>query len=465
MGAVQAGATPGPITTALAEHLAGARERELPEAVVERAKQHTLDTLAAIISGSTLEPGRRATDFVASRAAVGSSTLVGPGTTTAPELAALANGMSAHADESDDVNDLARIHPGASVVPAALAMGEDRAVSGQDLLRAVSCGYDVGCSMTVALFGSLTVMQQQVRSTHGIGQTFGAMAAAAALSGLDVERLRYVLSYTAQQVSGMFSFYRDQHHVGKAFASAGMQASNGVRAVEMVRAGFTDIADVFDTSPNVFDAFGVNADPQRLLHELASMHYVAETDMKQYPVGMPIQAAAQGLALLLARPDVSADDVDRIECRLPSHGARITDNRNMPDIHLQYVLAVMLMDGDVTFASSHDYERHRSPETRAVIDRVTLIHDPLLDPPHRPNTRIAVVTIHTKDGREITENVDAAHGSRLNPMDWPPIERKARDVLSVALEPDRADALIATVRSLEQMTDVRELRPFLTVRR
>lgn len=465
MGAGQAGATPGPITTALAEHLAGATERELPAAVVERAKQHTLDTLAAIISGSTLEPGRRATEFIASRAATGSSTLVGPGATTAPELAALANGMSAHADESDDVNDLARIHPGASVVPAALAMGEDRAVSGRDLLRAIACGYDVGCSMTVTLFGSLTVMQNQVRSTHGIGQTFGAMAAAAALSGLDVERLRFVLSYTAQQVSGLYSFYRDQHHVGKAFASAGMQASNGVRAVEMVRAGFTDIADIFDTSPNVFDAFGVDADPQRLMTELTTMHYVAETDMKQYPVGMPIQAAAQGLARILAREDVDPEEVDRIECRLPSHGARIVDSRNMPDIHLQYVLAVMLMDGDVTFASSHDYERHRAPETRAVIDRVTLIHDPQLDPPHRPNTRIAVVSVRLKDGREITETVDAAHGSRLNPMDWPPIERKARDVLSVALEPERADELSGIMRRLEDLDDVRALRPFLTVDR
>ncbi len=465
MGAGQAGATPGPITTAIAEHLAGATARELPEHVVERAKQHTLDTLAAIISGSTLEPGRKAVDFVASRAATGASTLVGPGTTTAPELAALANGMSAHADESDDVNDLARIHPGASVVPAALAMGEDRGVSGRDLLRAVSCGYDVGCSMTVTLFGSLAVMQKQVRSTHGIGQTFGAMAAAAALSGLDVERLRYVLSYTAQQVSGLYSFYRDQHHIGKAFASAGMQASNGVRAVELVRAGCTDIADIFDTSPNVFDAFGVNADPQQLLTELRTMHYVAETDMKQYPVGMPIQAAAQGLARIIGRDDVDPDQVEHIECRLPSHGARIVDSRNMPDIHLQYVLAVMLMDGDVTFASSHDYERHRSPETRAVIDRITLVHDPLLDPPHRPNTRIAVVSARLRDGREVVETVDAAHGSRLNPMDWPPIERKARDVLSVALDPDRADKLIATVRSLEDVDDVRELRRFLRVDR
>lgn len=452
---------PDDLTAHVGTYIHEATGRGLADDVADRAKQHTLDTLVAIISGSTLPPGRLATGFAESRAATGEATLVGPGTTTSPELAALANGMSAHADESDDVNDLARIHPGASVVPAALAAAEVSDASGQDLLRAVSCGYDVGCSMNVALFGTLEVMQRQSRSTHGIGQTFGAMAAAGALSGLDVERLRYALSYTAQQVGGMFSFYRDQHHVGKAFASAGMQAHNGVQAVELVRAGFTDITDVFDTSPNVFDAFGDGPDPARLVVELASTDYVAQTDLKQYPVGMPIQAAAQALSGVLAHDDVDAADIERVTVRLPSHGARIVDSRSMPDIHLQYALSLLLLDGDITFEAAHDYQRREQDDVQATIATIDLIHDPQLDPPHRPNTRIASLTATLRDGRQISHDVDAAFGSRLNPMDWDTLEHKARDVLSVSMPADRAATFIELVRDLESLERVRDLRPFL----
>ena len=450
------------LTGYVAGYIHETTSRDLPANVADRAKQHTLDAMVAVISGSTLKPGRLASSFVGSRATTGDATVVGPGTTTAPELAALANGMAAHADESDDVNDLARIHPGASVIPAALAGGEVANASGQDLLRAVACGYNVGCSINVSLFQTLEVMQRQKRSTHGIGQTFGAMAAAASLAGLEVDQLRYVLSYTAQQVGGMFSFYRDQHHIGKAFASAGMQAHNGVQAVEVVKAGFTDITDIFDTSPNVFDAFGDGPDPARLVTELETMQYIVETDLKQYPVGMPIQAAVQALGAVLARPGVKLADIERVDVRLPSHGARIVDGRSMPDIHLQYVLSLLLLDGDITFASAHDYERREQPEVQATIERINLIHDPSLDPPHRPNTRVCALTAHLRDGRTESHDVDAAFGSRLNPMDWATLEHKAADILSSALSADQASEFIGMIREVESVGSVRDLRPYLT---
>src|SRR5690348_9761992 len=112
------------VTTELATHIATAQEGELPPDVLHRTKQHLLDGLISILSGSTLRPGALAIAYADRHRGPGEATVAG-GRQTTVEVAAFANAMSAHADETDDVNNRARIHPGASIVPAALAVGED----------------------------------------------------------------------------------------------------------------------------------------------------------------------------------------------------------------------------------------------------------------------------------------------------------------------------------------------------
>src|SRR5690554_6680946 len=97
---------------------------------LDRAMAHTLDTLAAIVSGATLLPGRLATAITARRGDSGNATVVGDASRTSARNAAFANGVAAHADETDDSHEFSKTHPGAAVVPAALAMGQAVAASG-----------------------------------------------------------------------------------------------------------------------------------------------------------------------------------------------------------------------------------------------------------------------------------------------------------------------------------------------
>ncbi len=455
-----------PVTAAVATYIADAERRELAPEVIERTKQHILDGLIAVLSGSTLKPGLLATGYAKSRGGLGESTLAGDGVRTNPELAALANGMCAHADETDDVNDLARVHPGASIVPAAIAMAEACDRPGQALVAAVAVGYDLTVSMNIGAWASYPAVQRSVRAPHGLGQTFGSAAAAATLAQLTPEKNSYVLSYAAHQVSGITTFYRDQEHIGKAFATAGVQAQAGVRAVEMVRWGFTDVTDVFDTSPHVYDAFGEDGDTGRLLDDLGATHHVMTTDIKQYPVGGPIQAPAEALERIISRQRLGVDDVELVEVRLPRHGARIVNDREMPDISLQYILSVLLLDGHITFANSHDYARHQLAQTRAVMQRVHLIPDPDLDVPPSASpadrrTRRAIVTVTTRDGTTFTERVDACLGARTNPMSWDQLAHKAHSVLDTVMPVAQVDGLIGRVQHLESMASVRELRTYL----
>jgi hypothetical protein len=147
-----AGAAPvGPVMAALSSYMSAARERALPDDVAEKTKHHVLDTFAAMISGSQLAPGRAAIKFARGYGGEHLATVAGSDVLCGPIEAALANGVLAHADETDDSHAPSLSHPGCAVVPAALAVGEALGIDGRHFLRAVALGYDVGPRVTMCL--------------------------------------------------------------------------------------------------------------------------------------------------------------------------------------------------------------------------------------------------------------------------------------------------------------------------
>jgi 2-methylcitrate dehydratase PrpD len=203
---------PGPVMNTLSAYMSAAGTRALPEEVTEHAKYHLLDTLASMISGSELPPGQAAQRYIREHGGNGTTTVVGSALTAAPIDAALANGVMAHADETDDSHNDSRSHPGCAVVPAALAVGEGQGIDGTRLLRAVTLGYDIGTRVVMAMGGAAFSYESSL-ATHSIAGTFGAAAAAACAAGLDARQMRWALDYTAQQSSGIRAWRRDTDHI------------------------------------------------------------------------------------------------------------------------------------------------------------------------------------------------------------------------------------------------------------
>jgi 2-methylcitrate dehydratase PrpD len=139
-----------PVMAELSDYIVQSPRKALPAAVSEKTKHHVLDTLAAMVSGSRLLPGRKAISYVKSLGGAKEACVVGSRIVTNAVNAALANGMCAHADETDDSHAASLTHPGCGVVPAALAMAEREQRGGAALLRAVALGYDVGCRLTLS---------------------------------------------------------------------------------------------------------------------------------------------------------------------------------------------------------------------------------------------------------------------------------------------------------------------------
>src|SRR2546422_935950 len=387
------------ITGQLARYMAEARDLRLAPQVAQEAKHRILDTLAAMVSGSHLQAGEMAIRFARAQGGVAEATVLTTDIRTSAVNAALANGMFAHADETDDFEPVTKAHPGSHVVPAALAMAEREGRSGAELLAAVSLGYDVCCRFLLALGPDL--VRGSHRSAEGTSSTMGAAAAAASLAGLDEKGMRYALSYAAQQVSGLWSWVRDPEHVEKAFDFSGMGARNGVTAAIMVQMGFTGVWDVLDGEHNALIALSTDPKPEEMVAGLGSRFFVTETAIKPFSVGYPIQAPLDAFLTLLREHELTVENVERIVARLPEDGARIVDNRAMPDVNLQYAIAVALIDGTMSFDASHSYERMRDPQVLAVKKRVQLVADrALMD---RAAPRSGRVDVTLRDGRSFSQ--------------------------------------------------------------
>jgi 2-methylcitrate dehydratase PrpD len=435
-----------------------AGERALPEEVTEKTKQHILDTLAAMISGSELMPGRVALQFADAYGGRELATVIASKILCGPIEAALTNGMLAHADETDDSHALSQSHPGCAVVPAALAAGERFGISGTRFLRAVALGYDVGPRVTMTLGGQRFEADSHW-STHSISPLFGAAAAAGCAASLTVAQMRFLLGYTAHQSSGLGAWNRDTDHIQKAFHFGGMTARSGVTSALLVQAGWTGVEDIFSGTDNFFQAYHSSADPSGLTDALGERFEITRTNIKKWPVGSPIQAALDALDILQKQRPFGANDVQQISVQLATDEAAIVNNREISDICLQHMVAVMLMDKTVTFSSAHDQARMQDPATLQQRGKIKLIPNEELE--HLMPLRIAVVEIKMKDGTHLTQRVDNVRGTPKNPMTGGEIVAKAHDLIAPIMGTAQGANLIETVLNLDRVKDIRELRPLL----
>ncbi len=449
---------PGEIMTKLSTYMSEAANRKLPEAVVEKTKQATLDTLAAMVSGSELPPGRFAIRFARAYKGGGVATVAGSNVVCGPIEAALANGILAHSDETDDTHPFSQSHPGCSVVPSALAAGEQFGIDGARFLQAIALGYDVGTRFTITL-GKLEYMVASHRSTHALAGLFGSAAAAGCAASLSTEQMQWLLSYAAQQASGLASWQRDTDHIEKAFDFAGMPARNGVTSALMVHAGATGVDDVLSGTDNFFQAFGSMNEPKLLIEQLGERYEVTRTNFKKWTVGSPIQAVLDAVENLLKRNRFEPDQVKQVTVRVATNEAAIVNNREIPDICLQHMVAVMLVDRTATFKSAHDKERMKDPAILRQRVKVQLVPDEELE--RRLPRREAIVDIVLTDGTRLNEHVEAVKGTLENPMTRAEVIAKARDLMTPVLGSATCGRLVDAVFNLEKLKNIRELRPLL----
>jgi len=445
-----------PLMQELSSYMAGALRRKLPEEVAEQARIHLVDTFAAMISGTRLIPGKRAIAYVKTLGGNLDAGVVGTRIVTSALHAALANGICGHADETDDVHAPSRSHPGIANVPAVLAMAERQQASGTALLRAMVLSYDISTRVLLAMKQHLVSRTGHHPSSKG--GLFGAAAGAGALLRLDSRKMRYLLSYCAEQAAGLLIMHRDSKHIEKAFVSGGMPAHNGVAAAHMVASGFTGVEDVLSGEGNFMSCYSPDVDGEAMVRGLGKEYEIMRTGIKYWAAGGPIQAPLHVLRDLMQQHGFKAGDVEKLVARMPDKELPIVDNRDMPDICVQHLLAVMLLDGNVTFATTHDFKRMTDPKVLELRrNRIQTVGDAsLTDLKLRPWRCAMEITL--KDGRVLAHQTMMAKGGMGNPLTRLEVEEKALDLLAPILGKKRSLELMSTLFNIEKIKDARVLR-------
>jgi len=240
---------------------------------------------------------------------------------------------------------------------------------------------------------------------------------------------------------------------------AGMPARNVVTAALLVKSGWNGVDDIFSGSDNFFQAYAPKEQPERLVEKLGERYEIAQTDIKKWTVGSPIQGPLDGVEALRGKTPFEAGQVKRVTVRLAPSVATVVDNRDIPDICLQHMVAVMLLDKTVSFHAAHDKPRMQDPAVLKERAKVNLVKDEELA--KLLPVRETIVEIDLADGTHLSERVAAVRGTPRNPMTRNEVIEKARDLIVPVLGAEQSTRLIETVFAIESVTDVRNLRRLL----
>jgi 2-methylcitrate dehydratase PrpD len=238
-----------------------------------------------------------------------------------------------------------------------------------------------------------------------------------------------------------------------------MPAKNGIAAALMVHAGFTGIDDIFSGADNYFLAYAPNADQAAMIAELGSRFEIVRTGIKKWPAGTPIQPPLDAMENIAKKRKVDANDVKSVVVRMAPTEIRVVDNRDLPDICLQHNVAVMLVDGTVSFKAAHDPTRMKDADVLRQRAKVQLVPNDDLEkklPEHQ-----AIVEITFNDGTMLSDYVEHARGTAANPMDRTDVTNKSRDLMAPILGKSKTERLMVQILDLEKVKDIRTMRALL----
>jgi 2-methylcitrate dehydratase PrpD len=238
-----------------------------------------------------------------------------------------------------------------------------------------------------------------------------------------------------------------------------MPARNGVTAALLIQLGGSGVEDILSGPDNFLMAFAPKADPAKLIEKLGERYEITRTNIKKWTVGSPIQAPLDALENMRKKHPFDADQVRNVAVRVATSEANTVNNREMPDICLQHMVAIMLIDKTASFQAAHDKTRMQDAGVLRQRAKVQLIPDEEME--RRYPKREALVEVTLNDGTQLSERVEAVRGTSDNPMTRDEVVAKCRELTAPRLGADKSRKLIESVLNIESVRNLRELRPLL----
>lgn len=438
----------------LAAFAADLRIAQIPAAVRRRAEDLFLDWFACALAGRGSRP-------VEAMEAVARA--MGPGTGrsevlvsrrfTSPLFAALVNGAASHVVEQDDVHNGSVFHPATVVFPAALAVAQQRASSGRELLTAAVAGYEVGIRVGEYLGRS----HYKVFHTTGTAGTVAAAAAAGSLLRLSPEQMLHAFGSAGTQAAGLWEFLRDpadskQLHSAKA-------AAGGVLAAYLAGEGFTGARHILEGEQGMAAGMSSDADPARITDGLGERWTVAETSFKVHACCRHTHPTADALLQVLEAHGLAAGQIARVTAHVPQAAIDVLGPAANPRTVHQAKFSMGTVLGLIAHfrrAGLEEFERNfEDPRVAAFREKVRMVQDGEVERAY-PARWLGRVTVETADGRTLRGRVDEPKGDPGNTLSRAELEDKALHLARYRAGATEAEmrAVFDRVWSLENQSTV-----------
>jgi len=432
-------------TVKLAEYAAGLRYEHLPADVVACAKDTIIDTIAACFCGSTLPWSRIVIDYAERTGPGGTSRILGRGTAVQAPAAALANGALAHAFELDSLTRPgAGAHPGATVLPPALAVAQQAGADGKALIAAFVAGNEV-----MIRIGRATGHTNEARGFHAPGTTgpFGAGVACAHILGLDAGMTACAIGLAGSLAGGLLEFARGDGGMVKRL-HLGRASEAGVLAASLAQSGFTGPRTIIEGEFGFLRVFCTDWDEAHLTRGLGDEFVVRSTVLKRYPCHATAHAAVRAVRDLQTEHHFAGGDVDWITVTgtprmVERHAIAEPADLMLAQYSIPFCVALALYR-EARDPESYDETALANPHIRALTRRVRIVPENGGD---GHGLAGSTVTVALGDGRRVEKHID---GGMLEPGE---LGDKFRRLTRATLG-DRAPALYERLQALEAEADL-----------
>jgi 2-methylcitrate dehydratase PrpD len=389
-------------TVRLAEYAAALRYEDLPAAVVQQAKDCIIDTVAAAICGASLPWSSIVIDYAERTGPGGRSHILGRGSAVQAPAAALANGALAHAFELDSLTRPgAGAHPGATVLPPALAVAQEKDADGRALIAAFVAGNEV-----MIRIGRATGHTNEARGFHAPGTTgpFGAAVAAGHLLGLGAGAMANALGIAGSLCGGLLEFARGDGGMVKRL-HLGRASEAGVLAASLAAGGFTGPRTVIEGQFGFLRVFCTAWDEAELTRGLGEEFIVSTAALKRYPCHATAHAAVRAARELQAEHGFTGAEVEAIaatgtERMVERHKILEPADLMLAQYSIPFSVALTLCR-EARNPESWDETALADPQIRALARRVQMI------PGEEHGGMGSTVMIALADGRRLERRAES----------------------------------------------------------
>ena len=432
-------------TETLARFILNTPAEAIPAPILHEGKRCIINYMAVALYASADPSMAILTGLFEEEGGAAIASLIGAGTRTNLQNAALANGYLAHLEDYDDTHFPTVIHPSAPTIPAAFAVAEREGATGLDVLAATVLGIEACCRVGLSVYPNHYNAGWHITGTCGV---FGAVGAAGRLLGLDESQMTQALGIAGTQAAGVREVFGS---MSKPF-HAGRSAQSGVLAGLLARRGFTSTREILEGRRGFAAVLSTASDMEQITDALGERWELPNNGLKPYSCGVVSHPLIDAMITLRNTHGVAADDVESVSARVHPLVLELMDRPN-PRVGLegkfshQHSMAVGLIDGGA-FPEQYTDERVLDPAVAALRDKIRATVDASVA------EDAAEVTVTLRDGRSITESVAHATGAPENPMTDAQLENKFRTLANRVLSQSQADELLAALWALDTADDV-----------